>query len=139
MLNFAPPSQFVLILFFLPHSSSSSSFLTLPRIPRRGASRAGGGHYMRARDRAGSRRLPPQKPARALPRPGSHAPNPEGSLGDVCVISYLLPRCPGDSGGLFLHDHILSQTKMIGPSRAPLSPYPHRPPKKGKREDRQRK
>ena len=47
----------------------------------------------------------------------------------VCVISYLLPRCLEDSGG-FLHDQFPSQTEMIGPSRAPLSPCPHYPSNK---------
>ena len=40
-----------------------------------------GGHH--AWDRAGSRRLPPQRPARALPRPGLHAPISEELLGGV--------------------------------------------------------
>ena len=52
-----------------------------PRAGAGAASGAGGGH--RARDRAGSRRLPPQRPARALPRPGPHAPISEELLGDV--------------------------------------------------------
>ena len=41
----------------------------------------GGGHH--AWDRAGSRRLSPQRPARALPRPGPHAPISEELLGGV--------------------------------------------------------
>ena len=40
-----------------------------------------GGHH--ARDRARSRRLPPQRPARVLPRPGPHAPISEELLGGV--------------------------------------------------------
>ena len=39
----------------------------------------GGCHH--AQDRAGSRGLPPQRPARALPRPGPHAPISEEPLG----------------------------------------------------------
>ena len=88
----APSFQFS---YFLPHRSHISlppislfKFLILlpPSYPflecrRRGAagrlrrclgSRGGGYH---ARDRAGSRGLPPKGPARALPRPGPHAPN----------------------------------------------------------------
>ena len=47
----------------------------------------------------------------------------------VCVISYLLSRCmrpegPWQRRAFFLHDHILSQTEMIGPSRVPLYPNP---------------
>ena len=41
----------------------------------------GGSHH--AWDRAGSRRLPPQRLARALPRPGPHAPTSEELLGGV--------------------------------------------------------
>lgn len=40
----------------------------------------------------------------------------------VCVILLLLTRCL-NNGGELLHDHILSQTEMSGPSRAPLRLY----------------
>ena len=46
----------------------------------------------------------------------------------VCAILYLYSATCGQKGhgsGGFLHDHILPQTEMIGPSRAPQSPYPH--------------
>ena len=52
-----------------------------PRAGSGAASGAGGGHH--ARGCAGSRRLPPQRPARALPRPGPHAPISEELLGGV--------------------------------------------------------
>ena len=67
-------------------SSSFPSFRafhpTLPRVPQAGSRRPaqtpprkrGGGHH--TQDRAGTRRLPPQRPVRALPRPGPHALRP---------------------------------------------------------------
>ena len=66
---------------FLPSSPHSlSSIPHLSRVPQAGSRRPaqmpprerGGGHH--ARHRAGPWRLPPQRPARALPRPGPHAP-----------------------------------------------------------------
>ena len=84
-----PTSSFSLafspiLLFLVP----CPSFL-LPRVPRAGGRRPaqtpprkrGGGHPTRGR--AGSWGLPPQKPARALPRPGPHAPISEEPLGGV--------------------------------------------------------
>ena len=63
----------------LPHYFHLPSYF---RVPQAGSRRPaqmpprerGGGHH--AWDRAGSRRLPPQRPARTLPRPGPHAPLP---------------------------------------------------------------
>ena len=52
-----------------------------PRAGSGAASGVGGGHHVW--DRAGSRRLPPQRPARALPRLGPHAPISEELLGGV--------------------------------------------------------
>ena len=80
------PSFHFLLPTLLPlsclFSSSSSSFIVPlffvsgaggePQAGSDAASGAGGGHH--ARDRAGSWGLPPQRPARALPRPGPHAP-----------------------------------------------------------------
>ena len=48
---------------------------------RRRLGSGGGGHH--ARGCAGSRRLPPQRPARALPHPGPHAPILKKPLGGV--------------------------------------------------------
>ena len=48
----------------------------------------------------------------------------------ACVILYFYPAtcgpkghgsCLSNGGGLFIHDHFLSQNELIGPSRAPLS------------------
>ena len=65
----------------------------------------------------------------------------------ICVYAYsriLIPlhaarkaiattcRCL-EATAAFLHDHIMSQTEMIDPSRAPLPSYPHKTPDKGKR------
>ena len=72
------PNSSPLTLLFLILRHPSYSFLecrrrgATGRLGRRFGS-GGGGHH--ARDRAGSRRLPPQRPARALPGPGPHAPN----------------------------------------------------------------
>ena len=81
-------SSFQLISSYppLPHSFYPPSYF---RVPQAGSHRPaqtpprerGGGHH--ARDRAGSQRLPPQRPARALPRPGPHAPISEEPLGGV--------------------------------------------------------
>ena len=40
-------------------------------------------------------------------------PHWDGLSRSVCVISYLLSRCQNNGGGLFIHDHILSQTDLI--------------------------
>ena len=81
-------SSFQLISSYppLPHSLYLPSYF---RVPQAGSRRPAqmpprerrGGHH--AWDRAGSRRLPPQRPARALPRPGPHAPISEELLGGV--------------------------------------------------------
>ena len=57
----------------------------------------------------------------------------------VCVIFYLLSRCMRPEGPCLclsngcelLHHHFLSQADLVGPSRAPLSPYPPMPPNGG--------
>ena len=82
-------SSALFLHFFL--SSSSSLFLPSfllqsaaggePRPAQTPPRERGGGHH--ARGRAGSRRLPPQRPARALPRPGLHAPISEEPLGGM--------------------------------------------------------
>ena len=75
--SFLPNSSPLTLLFFILRHSSYS-FLecrrrgATSRLGRRFGSK-GGGHH--AGDCAGSRRLPPQRPARALPRPGPYAPN----------------------------------------------------------------
>ena len=71
-------------------------FLLTSECRRRGATgrRLGSGRGGHARDRAGSQRLPPQRPARALPRPDPHASISEEPLGDVCVFFFFLTRCP---------------------------------------------
>ena len=79
------PSWFVLPYPSLPHPLSLFR-LRMPQAGSRGqvqvpSRERRGGHH--ARDRAGSWRLPPQWPARALPRPGPHAPISEGPLGGV--------------------------------------------------------
>ena len=70
--SFLPILLFLILFILLPTSECRRRGAT-GRLRRRLGS--GGGHH--ARDRAGSRRLPPQRPARALPRPGPHAPLPQ--------------------------------------------------------------
>ena len=84
--SFPVPSPFILSYPPLPHPLPSLFCLILPQAGSRGQAQVpprsgGGGHH--ARDRAGPRRLPPQRPARALPRPGPHAPISEQPLGGV--------------------------------------------------------
>ena len=75
--------------FFLSSSSSlfyPPSYIRVlqagsPRPAQTPPQERGGGHH--ARDRAGFRRLLPQRPAWALPRPGPHAPISEEPLGGV--------------------------------------------------------
>ena len=88
-----PPS---LLLFLIPYPPSfllilpsSSSFLPPPpsfllecrRLAPTPPRERGGGHHVRGR--AGSWGLSPQRPARALPLPGLHAPISEEPLGGV--------------------------------------------------------
>ena len=83
---FLPILSFPLVIALpsLPHPSFSRMALARShgqaQMPPEGR---GGGHQ--ARDRPGSQRLrlPPQRPARALPRPGPHAPISEEPLGGV--------------------------------------------------------
>ena len=74
---FLSSSSLSFVLLILPWSAAGGE----PRAGSGAASEAGGGHH--ARDCAGSRRLPPQRPARDLPRPGPHAPISEELLGGV--------------------------------------------------------
>ena len=77
-----PPSRSPSLLRLAPSHPPLPQSLSfpLPRVPQAGSCRPaqtpprerGGGHH--ARDRAGSWGLPPPRPARALPRPGPHAP-----------------------------------------------------------------
>ena len=94
LLSIGPPRPFLPTRSFLPFvpppfPPSLLSVLHLPRVPEARSHKPaqtpprerGGGHH--ARGCAGSRRLPPQRPARALPRPGPHAPILKDPLGGV--------------------------------------------------------
>ena len=91
-------------LFFPHFPHSLSSFPHLPRVPQAGSRspaqtpprERGGGHH--ARGRAGSRRLPSQRPARALPHPGSHAPLPQHAAHWIQGCRGQ-PGCLGATGG----------------------------------------
>ena len=74
-----PPS------YFLPRMAQARNHRLAQKPPRE---RKGGHH---ARDHAGSRGLPLQRPARALPRPGPHAPISEEPLGSVCNLVFSIP------------------------------------------------
>ena len=88
--SFPPSPSYSLLQLAPSHPPLPQSLsFSLPRVPQAGSRRPaqtpprerGGGHH--ARDRAGSWGQPPQRPARALPRPGLHAPISEEPLGGV--------------------------------------------------------